>query len=204
MRFAASAVILAGGQSRRMGRPKALLEVGGIRILDRLLNELIPSFDEVMVSAAPGAAEAFDVERLLNGRPETIVLQRDHAAFRGPAAALVAALQATRHPRVFVCSCDLPFLQRSIAQMLIEQLDDCNTVIPVVGGRLQPLCAAYRAGCAEVLGPLLAKYRRLVDLVEQVQVRKVEEDFLRQFDPELRSFIDVDTPEDYRRALLLD
>ena len=186
-----------------MGRPKALLEVRGVRILDRLIDELVPSFDEVIVSAAPREAETFDIEGLLKKKPQAAVLRRDHDAFRGPAAALVAALQAAQHPYVFVCSCDLPFLQRSIAQALTEQLDDFDAVIPVVGGRLQPLCAAYRTGCAEVLAPALSKYRRLVDLVEQLRVRRVEEQFLQQFDPELRSFIDVDTPEDYQRALRL-
>ncbi len=52
-----------------------------------------------------------------------------------------------------------------------------------------------------MLAPALPNHRRLVDLIEQLRVRRVEEHFLWQFDPELRSFIDVDTPEDYQRAL---
>jgi molybdopterin-guanine dinucleotide biosynthesis protein A len=77
-----------------------------------------------------------------------------------------------------------------------------DAAVPVIGGRFQPLCAAYRCRSAGAIARgLAAGERRLTVLVESLKIRRVDEAQLRGLDPELTSFTNINTPEDYQRAL---
>src|SRR6266478_6336127 len=112
--LSASAIILAGGQSRRMGRPKAALLFGNGTILERLLGELHSGFDDILIIAAPARSEAFPIEHLLRAAPPSVRLVRDQTAYQGAAGALATALRAARHEIAFACSCDLPLLRAEV------------------------------------------------------------------------------------------
>src|SRR5579863_10466539 len=135
----ASGLILAGGQSRRMGEPKAALPFGDSTILERLIAELIDQFSELIVIAAPRADETYPVEALLRPFRDRVVLLRDETAFAGPVPALIRGLRAAQHPAVFACSCDLPLIRRGVARELCRKLADYDAVIPQISGRSQPL-----------------------------------------------------------------
>jgi len=194
----ASAVILAGGRSARMsGRPKATLPFGGVTLIERIAAELRRAFDDIVIVAAP-EAEAIGLPELGGA---TIV--RDTSAFEGPAGALARGLRAARQDLAFACSCDLPMLRAEIAAWLLSLAGEHDdAVIPEVGGRLQPLHAVYRRRCAGALDAMLARgERRLGAVAEAASCRIVAEAEYRRADPGALSCFNINTPEDYARAL---
>jgi molybdenum cofactor guanylyltransferase len=196
----ASAIILAGGRSARMGgRPKATLVFEGVTLLERIAAELGRAFDDIVIVAAP-EAEAIELPALGNA-----AIVRDERAFEGPAGALVRGLRAARHWVAFTCSCDLPMLRAEAASWLISQMGERDdAVVPEVGGRLQPLHAIYRRRCAGALDAMLARgERRLSAFAEAASCRIVAEAEYRQADPDALSCFNINTPEDYARALSL-
>jgi molybdopterin-guanine dinucleotide biosynthesis protein A len=210
---ATSAVILAGGRSSRMGLPKAALPFGPSTILERLIDTLGGAFAEVIVVAAPLSDEPFSIEHALRERtgaagrtrPDqpVVMVERDDAAFEGPVGALRRGLTRARGAIVFACSCDLPLLRSDLASALCAMIENNDAVIPLVTGVPQPLCAAYRP--APAIAALTAMEtdgeHRLMLIAERLKVRTVDETILRAIDPELRSFLNVNTAEDYARAL---
>lgn len=181
-----------------MGRPKAALDFGGVPLLTRIVIDLKRRFDEIVIVAAPLSA----------GQPRIEIpglkIVHDETAFAGPLDALRRGLDALDHGVAFACSCDLPLLNSDVAVKLVAMLDDFDAVIPEVGGKLQPLHAVYRKQCAraiEALGP--SGEKRLTEATRSINARKVDEAELRKIDPELRSFFNVNTPDDYQHALKL-
>jgi molybdopterin-guanine dinucleotide biosynthesis protein A len=196
-----SAIILAGGRSRRMGRPKAALPFGGGTILDRIIAELEPRFAELVVVAAPldAGADAAAIPLRPDGR---VIVLRDPSPFAGPAPALVRGLRAMRYPTAFVCSCDLPLLRGDLAQTLCSLMDGFDAAIPMIEGIEQPLCAAYRHGAADLIEAAMANGEsRPTTITARLKVRWVRAAELTAVDRDLRSFLNVNTPADYAEAL---
>ncbi len=181
-----------------MGQPKAALDFGGMPLLTRIVIELKWRFDEVVIVAAPKS------EGLPRIEIPGLKIVHDETAFAGPLDALRRGLNALDHSIAFACSCDLPLLNSDVAADLVAMLDDFDAVIPEVGGKLQPLHAVYRKQCANAIESLSASgEKRLTASASAINARKVSEDELRTIDPQLTSFFNVNTPEDYQRALEL-
>ena len=199
-----SAVILAGGRSSRMGMPKAALPFGPSTMLEHLIDSLSGAFAEIIVVAAPLSDEPFSIDRSFKQRPN-LILERDDTAFAGPVGALRRGLARARSEIVFACSCDIPLLRPDLAQMLCAMVEDYGAIIPTHGGRLQPLCAAYRRerAIAALAAMEAAGEQRLSLIAERLTVRRIDQAELRAIDPDLRSFMNVNTAEDYSRALRL-
>jgi molybdopterin-guanine dinucleotide biosynthesis protein A len=134
-----------------------------------------------------------------------LIVERDDAAFEGPVGALRRGLARARGEIVFACSCDLPLLRSDLAAALCAMIEGDDAVIPQIDRLSQPLCAAYRRGpaAAALVAMEAAGEHRLTLIAERLNVRPVDERELRAFDPDLRSFLNVNTAEDYARALRL-
>ncbi len=179
-----------------MGRAKAMLDFGGEPMIARIVRELRRRFDDIVVVAAPESVEKLAVE------VSAAKIIRDETPFQGPADALRRGLRAVCNEIAFACSCDLPLLNADVAVALLGLLDNFDAVIPEIAGRLQPLHAVYRTACADALDAMAARgEKRLVVIADAVKTRRVTESELRAIDPELRSFLNVNTPDDYARAL---
>jgi molybdopterin-guanine dinucleotide biosynthesis protein A len=191
-----SAIILAGGQSSRMGRPKADLPFDGGTMLDYIVSEMMRVFDDLVVAVAEPKLFAWE------GYGARSI--EDRVSYRGPVAALENVLRKIEFDRAFVCSCDVPFVNGDLARRLCDLLGDDDVLIPRVDRKLQMLHAVYRRDCAETLAAMRKKgENRLHEIVNFAKVRIVPEDEIRALDPELLSFFNVNTPEDYQRALKL-
>jgi molybdopterin-guanine dinucleotide biosynthesis protein A len=192
----ASAIVVAGGRSSRMGRPKASLDFGGVPMLARIVSELKRRFAEIVVVAAPESEDLFQID--IPG----IKTIRDETAFRGPSDAIRRGLDAVTNEIAFACSCDLPLLDAGVAAAIVAMLGDFDAVIPIVGEKLQPLHAAYRKRCADALAALATRGEsRLIAIADAVNTRRISENDLLDLDPELRSFFNLNTLDDYQRAL---
>jgi molybdopterin-guanine dinucleotide biosynthesis protein A len=191
-----SAVILAGGKSSRMGRPKADLKFEAASMLDYIVSEMTRVFNELIVMVAE--------ERFYPWEGYGARAVADRAPYRGPVAALAQALREIRFDRAFVCSCDVPFVNGDLARKFCDMLGDHDALVPEVNGKLQMLHAVYRKDCAKVLASMRkAGENRLHAIVNFANVRIMLEDEIRALHPEMLSFFNVNTPEDYQRALQL-
>ena len=190
----ASAIVLAGGKSSRMGRPKALLPFDGEPLIVHTVRTLGRLFEDIVVVAAP--------EQELPPLPVTLV--RDEVAYQGPVGGIYYGLQAARTEVCFVTSCDAPFLNLALIAHLVSQITDCDVVVPHWQDRLQPLHAVYRRSVAPLLQAQLERGElRPIFLYQKVRTREVGVEELRRFDPEGLSFRNLNSPEDYQAALTL-
>jgi molybdopterin-guanine dinucleotide biosynthesis protein A len=131
----ATLLVLAGGQSRRMGRPKPWIEVGNTVLLRYVVERLAPAFTEVMVSFG----EPEQMEQLV---PYRIVFDRKRSA--GPLAGLEAGLLAAHQGVLFAVGCDMPYVERSTAELAVAAARNCDAAIPRHDGIFEPVCGAYR------------------------------------------------------------
>ncbi|MGH7769397.1 MAG: NTP transferase domain-containing protein [Candidatus Binatia bacterium] len=201
----AAAVILTGGKSSRMGRPKALLLFDGEPLVLHLVRALSQLFPEVVVVAAPGE-QFVELSRLLVSRPNelNVTIVRDEVAYQGPVGGIYYGLQAARGEFCFVTSCDVPFLNASLISHLLLQISDCDVVVPYWQERFQPLCAVYRRSVAPLLKEQLERGElRPIFLFDKVRTRKIEAEEIRRFDPEGVSFFNMNGPEEYQAAVAM-
>ncbi len=187
-------IVLAGGKSSRLGQDKALLRLtGGVTLVEATVERLRPLVDEVLVVASDGGR--------LGQLPARVVA--DVFPDGGALGGIYSGLAAARHEYALVVACDMPFLNPDLLRYLLELPRDYDALLPrLAGGLLEPLHAAYARACCEPIRARLAAGRyRVVGFLDAVRVRYVEEPELRLLDPELRSFYNVNTPEELEKAL---
>ncbi|MCA8951879.1 MAG: molybdenum cofactor guanylyltransferase [Planctomycetes bacterium] len=185
-----------------MGRPKESLPFGEETLLHRIAAVLLEG-------AEPVVAVRRSARQVLPELPAGVATIADAVPGQGPLGAFATGLRHARtvggldeRDALFVTGCDSPFLTARTLAWLAGELDENEAVVPTPGGVPQPLCAVYRLSCGPVAEALLARGTAgLRDLAEAVDARRLDEGALRQHDPELRFLRNVNTPEDYRRAL---
>jgi molybdopterin-guanine dinucleotide biosynthesis protein A len=125
----------------------------------------------------------------------------DTQADGGPLVGLISALETITTPWVFVVACDMPFIVPALIAQLASFRGEHQAVIPVVDEHAQPLAAFYARSCLSVLQQgLVTGNKSLLGMMKNLDVRYVAADELVQFDPQLRSFFDLDTPQDVALA----
>ena len=189
-------IILCGGQSKRMGRPKAWLPFGAELMLPRVVRLLGEVVTPLVVVAAP--------EQDIPSLSAEITIVRDEEKGRGPLQGLAAGLEALRGraDAAYASSCDVPFLRPAFVRGLIDLLGDHLICVPRVGGYHHPLAAVYRLEVADAVRRLLAEDRlRPFFLFEAVPTRVVEADELVDVDPTFETLRNLNTPEEYEAAL---
>ncbi len=186
-----TALILAGGDSRRMGRDKASLVLDGLPLLQRVVNIVQPLFAETIISVRQPHQDI--------ALPQVC----DDPGHHGPLAGLAAGLERATTPWVFAVACDMPFITPAVIGHLAACRSGSQAVVPVVQGHAQPLAAFYAQSCLAPIRSLLqdaaAKYS-LRGALARLDTCYVEESALRDADPQLRSFFDLDTPQDFALA----
>ncbi len=183
------AAVLAGGASRRMGRPKAELPYGAGTLLAFQVARLAELFEEVLVVAKAAPASPVAAARVvLDGSPE-------HAAIHG----LVRALREASD-RIFVLGVDLPAVPGALVRAIAERslAGDAAAVVPRAGGRLQPLAAVWRRSALPVAERRIAAGElSLHGLAEEVEAEVLEEIEWRRVDPSGAAFANLNTLEEY-------
>ena len=189
-------IVLCGGQSSRMGQPKAWLPITGELMLPRVVRLVAEVVSPVVVVAAP--------DQEVPPLPEAVEIVRDEERGRGPLEGLAAGLAALRGgaDAAYLSSCDVPFLRPAFVRRLIEMLGEHAICVPHVGGYHHPLAAVYRIEVLGAVKKLLSENRmRPVFLFDAVPTRVVDAAELIDMDPALESLRNLNTPEDYERAV---
>ena len=164
--MAATLLVLAGGESRRMGRPKAWIEAGNTVLLRYVVERLAGAFSEVIVSFA-------EPEQMEQHLPYRVVFDRKRSA--GPLAGLEAGLMTCRHEVMFAVACDMPYVTRSTAEIAVAAARGCDAAIPRHDGLFEPVCGAYRkTALPAIVGALDAGNYTAHDVVMDLDVTWLE------------------------------
>jgi molybdopterin-guanine dinucleotide biosynthesis protein A len=192
--FPLSVVILAGGQSRRMGTDKAFLTIEGRPLIQRMMERVRDLADEVVIVANdPEPYRRFGV-RIVGD------LMKGAGALGG----LQAGLSAAMHEWAFAFACDMPFLNPALLRHMVSLAPGYEAVVPRLGGTAEPLHALYHKRCLAPIARSLAERRlQMISFLAEVRVRYIEEVEIAPFDPQRLSFFNANTPEEWQEALRL-
>ena len=184
-------IILAGGKNLRMGKNKAFLEIKGQRIIDRTKQLFVDLFDEVFL-VANSPLDYLD----LNLRVVSDLFPEG-----GALGGIYSGLFHASHSHAFVAACDMPFLNKALISHLSALSPGYDIVIPKTEDGWQPLHAVYSQKCLPFMEDLLQeKNLKIIDFFPKVKKREVTTEEILPFDPQLVSFLNVNTPEDLARA----
>ncbi len=187
----ATGIILAGGKSSRMGKNKALLEVGGVTVIERISSEIQQIADEVIV-----VTNELENYRFLN-----LPMARDNWEGMAPLAGIEAGLSASGNKCNLIVACDMPFADAAIGEFLLNGLDHCDAAVPDIGGRRQPLFASYRKEVlTEVRKSLSKQELKLQSFLDRINVQYIKESELVSM-PANPVFYNMNHPEEYEEAL---
>jgi molybdenum cofactor guanylyltransferase len=193
MKSLCTGVILAGGAaSRYSGEVKALLSVGGKKNLDRIYQVFAELFDEIiLVTNDPLSFIGWD-----------LMIGTDLYPVRSSLTGLHAGLFYASNPYVFFSASDTPFLKGKLVRALINKIDNhTDVIIPETSNGLEPLCAIYSRQCFQSIeNHLLKKDFKIRNFFKKIRIKTVPESQLRQHDPDLLSFFNINTPEDLKTA----
>ncbi len=179
-----------------MGSSKAWLRFGDEYLLQRVVRVLSDALEPVLVVSSP--------RQRLPRLPGNVEIVPDQVSGRGPLQGLAAGLEAISRQAsaAFVCGCDAPFLRPDFVRRLAHLAGEADVAVPHEDGRLHPLAAVYRVSALPAIHEMLdAGTRRLGTLTERCCCRRVPGSVLREVDPGLESLRNINTPDEYDRAL---
>lgn len=193
---AISAVILAGGQSRRLGRDKAVEPIGGLPLIRRVIERVEQVASEVLVVVADSSRGG---ELPLDPRHRVVL---DHYPGTGSLGGIFSGLKAASNSWVIAVACDMPFLNLSLIGRMLALRERMDVVVPLIDGRPEPTHALYSKACLPFIEPkLLERQLKISGFYDQARVHYVPEEEVASMDPQFLSFFNVNTPEDLDKAL---
>lgn len=188
------AVVLAGGDSKRLGQPKALLDFYGQPLIKVVVNYLSELFTEItLVTDRPDLYDDLPVR--LTG---DLLKEGQKSPLRG----IHAGLSSSTLPYQFVVACDMPFLNLDLIRYMGQFTADFDAVVPRIGSYYQPLYAFYKRSCIDIIEKQVSLGRyKVTDFFANLKTRYILLPEILHFDPDQESFININTWDDYERAL---
>jgi molybdopterin-guanine dinucleotide biosynthesis protein A len=187
-------VVQAGGKSTRMGgRPKALIQLGGRSIVERVVAALTPVVDDVLVVTNTPELYAF------LGLPMVADVYPDHGSLGGIYSGLSAAGEIA-----FTVACDMPFLHPEVVRLVVARAGEGDVVIPRVGEQYETMHAAYGKACLPHIEERLRAGRlKIVGFFDSVRVVEIGEAEVARFRDPAVAFMNVNTPDELEGARAL-
>ncbi len=191
MREPISGIVLAGGKSRRMGQDKTQIRLeSGLSLLEQAAARMTEVVDEVIIVTAGSL-----------GNVPNVRWASDVYQGAGPLGGIYAGLLACTWSHALVVACDMPFLNVDLLRYMAGVPRDYDVLLPCLARGVEPLHAIYSKACLEPARDLLeAGEYCILDLYERVRVRYVSPEEIALYDPDGRSFFNINTPDQLRQA----
>jgi len=188
-------IVLSGGENRRMGVDKAFLKVDGTSMVEHVLRVLRGIFDKIIiVTNAPHLYAAYDVKVVTDAYDK-----------RCPLTGIYSGLLNTADDYNFIVACDMPFLNAGLISYMIGLAAGYDIVLPRVGELTEPLHAVYHRGLVPLIeNRIQQNARQIKGIFGESRVRYVTEEEIDRYDRERRSFINLNTPLEYKEAICSD
>lgn len=192
--MAMTSIVLAGGRSMRLGRDKALEEIGGRSLIKRVIERLSLLGNEIIVVASSShQLPDLGVKMVFDSYPA-----------KGNLVGIYSGLKEAKSSYSLVVGCDMPFLNIALLRHIMALSTGYDVVIPRVDDEVEPLHAVYSKKCLPPIEATLGKgKRRIVDFFPSVRVRYVDSADIDEFDPRHLSFFNVNSEADLERARTL-
>jgi molybdopterin-guanine dinucleotide biosynthesis protein A len=188
-----TAVVLAGGQGKRLGQAKAMLKLGDEVLIEGVIDKVTTLADEVIVVTSNSQ----------NDLPHNLPAEVFTDIYPGKSAlgGVYTGLVKSGSYYNVVVACDMPFLNLSLLQYMISLASDVDMVSIKVGPNVEPLHSIYSKGCIEHIENMIEKNDLQINhLLDAVKVRYIEEDELDKYDPHHLSFFNINNKTDFARA----
>lgn len=195
-----SVAILAGGQSRRMGRDKALLEFGGRPLLARVIERAAGVAGEMLLIATQRPEYA----------PFGLRVVPDRYPQCGSLGGIFTAVSEAANACCLVLACDMPFINPDFLEYMAQQPRDYDVLVPALPAErsnqstketLETLHAIYSKECLPAMERQLREgVLKVAGFFSEVRVQRIPEETIRRFDPQLLSFFNANTPEEFEWA----
>ncbi len=194
-----SALILAGGMGSRLGyREKALIDINGKTLIALIIERLEKVVDSIIISVRDRAQE----ELLKAALSREYRFAYDSNKNTGPMSGILSGLSACEDEYCFIAACDMPFINENVVRLLFRRSENFDAAIPRwEDGFLEPLHAVYR--CV----PMIHETKKAIERGETIilapvfkmKVNYVPMDDVRKLDPDLRTFININTNDDIQK-----
>jgi molybdopterin-guanine dinucleotide biosynthesis protein A len=192
----ATCIILAGGASTRMTGDKAFMEVAGRRVIDIQLEALRGMFDEILIVTNQ---ERLDWAK--GYEEEGVRVVEEPVSGKGPLGGILSGLLLSSSQDNFVLACDMPFIKKEAVALVLERLAGHQVAVPRTAKGLEPLHAAYHCSCVpDIERQIELGDFKVTGFFHQVDVTEVPFEELKRFDETGRLLMNINSPEDMRRA----
>lgn len=182
--------ILAGGKSSRMGTDKGLMLLDGKPLIEHIIEQLKPAVGNLVIVSNNPAYAAFGYELITD-------LVKDI----GPAGGIYSALTHSKTDKNFILSCDMPFVTTAAIDFIIQQTSSAQIILPVHKGQMEPMFGLYSKSCLTQWHALIQQgFLKLQEMVCHFNLLKLDVDGNHIFADPL--FININTPEDFKKASL--
>ncbi len=186
-----SIVILAGGRGERIGQDKATLLLEGVPLIQRAVSTALQLSDDVICVARA------DQDITVEGA----AVVRDPPGNRGVLPAILVGLEHVRNDWVFLMACDMPFIQLPLVRYMLSLRQEYTIVVPKLSVGLEPFHALYHHKVVPALYTAIAQdKRRVISFYTGQNIREVNENEIKLYDPHLISFFNINTEDDFIRA----
>jgi molybdopterin-guanine dinucleotide biosynthesis protein A len=183
--------LMAGGKSSRMGQDKSFVLFRGKPMIETVMERVQGMGDEqILITNTPDSYAHLDLPNCGDVYPE-------HGSLGG----IFTAISAARYSHTLVVACDMPWLNRPLLEHMISLMGAADVTIPRWQKHPEPLHAIYTKQClAPIEAKLKARRLKIVGFFDEVDVRYIERREIAQFDPDGRSFANINTPQELKRA----
>jgi len=184
-------IILCGGKSRRFGMNKALVSLNGKTIIEKVSEVMTSVFHKtVLIANDPKKYAALNLP-----------IYQDIIKGIGPIGGIFTALETISDPAGFIVACDMPFLNPALIRYMISRKHDFNAVVPRMGWKIESLHALYDRACLPAVRKNIKKgIYQPIQFHAQVRTLYIDEQELKKYDPALRSFYNINRPQELMEA----
>jgi molybdopterin-guanine dinucleotide biosynthesis protein A len=188
-------IVLSGGESRRMGSDKAFLKVDGVPMIEHVLRALKSVVSRIIiVTNSPDAYASYDVEVVTDAFDK-----------RGSLIGIYSGLLRSKDEYNVIVACDMPFLNPRLLLYMMSLADKYDIILPKVGDFVEPLHAVYHKRLIPIMEDHMNREQlRIRGIFAGRRIRYITEEEIDRFDPERRSFVNLNTPKEFKEATCLD
>jgi molybdopterin-guanine dinucleotide biosynthesis protein A len=196
-------LVLAGGQSKRMGKDKAFLTFKNRTFLRNILESLNKYCNQIVIVI--NKDQSLYAKEIKGIRSE-ITFVKDIYPYEGPLNGILSGVEKIKNELVYITPCDTPLLNPDIIPFFAEIINGYDAVVPNIRGKIQPLNALYKKNALKFSKDVFEKERKksLMAFLEKLNVKYINEEEIKKIDKKLYSYFSVNTPDSYQTLLKID
>ena len=188
-------IILAGGKSSRFGSNKALAKFNGKPLIERATGVLGRIFKNLIIITNSPLEYSY----------LKIPLFQDIVKGLGPVGGIYTGLDALDDGWAFFCACDMPFINEGLVRYLAGVRDGFDAVVPKVDWKIEPLHALYSKNCLPAIKELIYKKEyQTIKAFNNIKVRYVVEEEIKTYDPQLKTFLNVNKQDELEQIVKME